>query len=67
MKSVSPLMQEYFVSSVLAPVKMNINPQMLHRTVPVSWCATGSHKHTHIYIHIYTYIYNYSIYTYLHA
>eukprot|EP00596_Hydrurales_sp_CCMP1899_P002264 CAMPEP_0119052528 /NCGR_PEP_ID=MMETSP1177-20130426/73795_1 /TAXON_ID=2985 /ORGANISM="Ochromonas sp, Strain CCMP1899" /LENGTH=507 /DNA_ID=CAMNT_0007032125 /DNA_START=1675 /DNA_END=3198 /DNA_ORIENTATION=- len=41
MKSVSPLMQEYFVSSVLAPVKMNINSQMLHRTVPVSWCATG--------------------------
>ena len=41
MKSVSPLMQEYFVSSVLAPVKMAIGAQLMHRTVPVSWCATG--------------------------
>ena len=41
MKSVSPLMQEYFSSSVLAPVKMALGAQMMHRTVPVSWCATG--------------------------
>ena len=41
MKSVSPLMQEYFSSLVRAPVKMTIGAQMMHRTVPVSWCATG--------------------------
>jgi hypothetical protein len=41
MKGISPLMQEYFVSSVLAPVKMAIGAQMMRRTVPVSWCAAG--------------------------
>ena len=41
MKSVSPLMQEYFVSSVMAPVRTGIGAQLMHRTVPVSWCATG--------------------------
>ena len=41
MKSVSPLVQEYFVSSVMAPVRTSIGAQLMHRTVPVSWCATG--------------------------
>jgi Protein of unknown function len=41
MKSVSPLMQEYFASSVCAPVKIDIGAQMMRRTVPISWCATG--------------------------
>lgn len=41
MKSVSPLMQEYFVSSVMAPVRTGIGAQLMHRTVPVSWCTTG--------------------------
>ena len=41
MKSVSPLMQEYFASSVCAPVKIDIGAQMMRRTVPTSWCATG--------------------------
>ena len=41
MKSVSPLIQEYFASSVMSPLKVDLRGQLMQRTVPVSWCATG--------------------------
>ena len=41
MKSVSPLIQEYFSSSVKVPLKMDIRGQLTQRTVPVSGYATG--------------------------
>ena len=41
MKNVSPLIQEYFSSSVKVPLKMDIRGQLMQRTVPVSWYATG--------------------------
>ena len=41
MKSVSPLIQEYFASSVKSPLKVDLRGQLMQRTVPVSWCATG--------------------------
>jgi Protein of unknown function len=41
MKSVSPLIQEYFPSSVISPLKVDLRGQLMQRTVPVSWCATG--------------------------
>jgi Protein of unknown function len=40
-KSVSPLIQEYFASSVMSPLKVDLRGQLMQRTVPVSWCATG--------------------------
>lgn len=42
MKSVSPLIQEYFSSSIKGPLKMDFRGgQLMQRTVPVSWYATG--------------------------
>ena len=42
MKSVSPLIQEYFSSSIKVPLKMDFRGgQLTQRTVPVSWYATG--------------------------
>ena len=40
-KSVSPLIQEYFASSVMSPLKVDLRGQLMQRTVPVSWCAAG--------------------------
>jgi len=41
-KAKSPLVQEYFLSTVMAPpASKTVGTVMMTRTVPVNWCATG--------------------------